>query len=280
MLLPFQPAFPWLLYAYPWMPFPRRVIIYLREKRIPASLVQVVHVSDPGEGNQVVESASFPPRPSGSLPILAIPSFEKDEAGKPDSWMYVRQSMAIISLVEEVCEKGEYRFSSLRGIITGTDAIQRARILEIQTLAEELTVGWNPVRSFGTGAGPFHHAAAAREMLRWERRTLLAINTYMEESDRDVSLLNNNDAQATMADIVLYQFLEFTLDCYGVDMTAGSGEKVVDVYGREVVDAYPKLQEFFKAFRARDSAKRLEDQGELPKGKVLEAMRTWEEGVL
>jgi glutathione S-transferase len=63
---------PYLLYVYPWIPFPRRIIIYLREKGIPSSLVKVVPVSDPQNGNAA--PTEYPPRPSGSLPILVIPS--------------------------------------------------------------------------------------------------------------------------------------------------------------------------------------------------------------
>jgi glutathione S-transferase len=76
MALLYRPAFPWLLYAYPWMPYPRRVIIYLREKGIPDSLVKVAVVADPQDRNQVLDR-SLPPIPSGSLPILAISSEAK-----------------------------------------------------------------------------------------------------------------------------------------------------------------------------------------------------------
>lgn len=280
MSVPFKPSFPWLLYSYPWMPFPRRIALYLREKRISESLVKIVQVSDPGDGNKVMDAQSFPPRPPGSLPILAIPAYDKGSDGKAKEWLYIRQSMAIINFLEELCEKREYGFSSPHGPLTGNTPLERARNTEIQGLAEELTVGWNPVRSFGTNAGPFHNSAASKEMLRWERRALLAINTYMEEADRDLSLLKDDNRPVTIADIVLYQFLEFTLDCYRVDMTNGTGEKVTDVYGREVKDAYPKVKEFFEAFRTRASARRVEKEGENPPEKALKAMTTWVEGVL
>ena len=135
MALPFKPTFPWLLYAYPWMPYPRRVIIYLREKGIPDSLVKVAQVSDPQSGNEVVDS-SLPSRPAGSLPILAIPSSAAGE------WVYARQSMAIINFLEELCEGGEYGLSSPRGSLFGDDALARARVCEVLTLAEECTVAW------------------------------------------------------------------------------------------------------------------------------------------
>lgn len=154
--------------------------------------------------------------------------------------------------------QGLYGFASPHGPISGTDPLERAKIAEIQTLAEELTIGWNLVRTFGTNAGPFHDAAAAKEMLRWVRRTMLAVESYHAESGRDLILLSENHYPVTFADIVLYQFLEFTLgkindqkaelrphadlsliasiDCYAVDMTTGSGQMEMDVCNREVIN--------------------------------------------
>ena len=67
----------------------------------------------------------------------------------------------------------------------------------------------------------------SKEMLGWVRRSLMAIETLWQDSNRDMSFLKKSVfGHVTLADIVLYQFLEFTKDCYGVDMTIGSGEKV------------------------------------------------------
>lgn len=271
MALPFKPSLPFLLYAYPWMPFPRRVIIYLREKQIDRSLVDIVRVSDPQDGNEVVDS-SFPPRPPGSLPILAIP-----HADSKDQWTYIRQSMAIINFLEEMCESGNHGFSSPSGPLMPTNVLEKAREMEILGLAEELTVGWNPVRTFGTKAGTISFPEGAKEMLRWERRALLAIETYLSERS---SAPKASDEVATIADIVLYQFLEFTKDCYEVDLTIGSGEMVKDVYGREVKEDFPKLQEFYRAFAKRSSAKRNAEAGEVASPGPTNAMGTWAEGIV
>lgn len=267
MALLFKPSFPFLLYSYPWMPFPRRVTLYLREKQIPGSLVRIVPVSDPQDGNEVVDK-TLPRRPAGSLPILAIP-----HAGASDEWTYIRQSMAIIHFLEELCETKPDGFTSPAGPLLPTQALERARETEILGLAEELTVGWNSVRMFGTNAGTMSFPQGAREMLRWERRCLLTIETYMRERSTPLG-------QPSIADIVLYQFLEFTKDCYGVDMTIGSGEKVKDVYGREVKEEYPTLREFYLAFAKRESAKRDAEAGEVAGTGPMKAMSTWAEGVL
>ncbi len=141
MALPCSPALPFLLYSYPWMPFPRRIAIYLREKQIPSTHVRIVRVSDPKDGNRVVDF-SFPPRPAGSLPVLAVPSEKTGEDGKPVEWFHIRQSMAIIHILEEICEKKLYGFDSPVGGLFGTSIVERVRINEVLTLAEECTVNW------------------------------------------------------------------------------------------------------------------------------------------
>lgn len=270
MTLPFKPAFPLLLYAYPWMPYPRRPIIYLREKKIPQSLVKVVRVSVDQSGTQVVD-ASFPPRPAGSLPILAIP-----HADDKDKWTHIRQSMAIINFLEELCETKQYGFSSPTGPLMPTNTLARARETEILTLAEELLTGWNPVRMFGTGAGTISFPEGAKEMLRWERRALLNVEKYLSERTQPL----RKEQPASIADIILYQFLEFTKDCYGVDMTIGSGEIVKDPYGKEIKEEFLTLRAFFLAFAERESAKRDPEAGETPGPGPAKAMGTWAEGVL
>jgi hypothetical protein len=120
----------------------------------------------------------------------------------------------------------------------------------------------------------------SKEMLRWIRRPLKVIDNWWQEDDRDMSLLRKgSDDHVTIADVVLYQFLEFTKDCYGVDMTKGSGAKVSDVYGRDILEHFPKLEGFYEAFSTRDSAKRCPNAGEVPGEKPAKAMQTWAEGV-
>lgn len=98
------------------------------------------------------------------------------------------------------------------------------------TLHEESTVAWNSVRTFSTNAGPLHGAAAAKEMLLWVRRNMLAVNAYLLDSGRDLSLLSKGSYPATIADGVLYQSSEIISDCYNFDATAGSGQKKTYVY--------------------------------------------------
>ncbi|KAJ9654830.1 hypothetical protein H2198_006185 [Neophaeococcomyces mojaviensis] len=272
--------FPWLLYAYPWMPYPRRVSLYLSEKRISSTAIQIVHVSDPQAGNCVVPSqaSKYPPRPAGSLPILAIPP----SAGRTET-LYIRQSMAIINFLEEQCApSGELKHVGARELVTGKNVIERARLMELLTLAEELTVSWNSVRTFGTKAGTMVYPAGAKEMLRWVHRTLHTINDILASPDHAmrVASIADDEEPVSVADIVLYQFLEFVDDCYGVDVTKGSGDVKKDVYGREVKETYIGLEEFYEGFKKRRSAERNEQAGEVANDAVLERLKFWYDGVL
>ena len=46
----------------------------------------------------------------------------------------------------------------------GHDPLSRARVTEILALADECTTAWNPVRTFGTGAGTMSIPEASKEM--------------------------------------------------------------------------------------------------------------------
>lgn len=248
------------------MPYPRRVIIYLREKGIASSLVQVIHVSDPGAGNAA--PPEFPPRPAGSLPVLVIPSKSGD--------IHIRQSVAIMNYLDELCDAGAEGFPKSIYSMTGQDMLSRARNTEILGLADEILIAWNPVRMFGTGAGTMSRPAASKEMLRWVYRTLWTLETYFKEAT--FSHLEKGGHGPSIAEIVLYQVLEFIDDCYGVDLTLGSDEMVKDVYGRMVEQKYEKLSEFYQAFKKRGSAKRDASLGEVPSEQTKKLMSTWAEG--
>jgi hypothetical protein len=97
------------------------------------------------------------------------------------------------------------------------------------------------------------------------------------EGSRLLSLLHDHGGHVAIAEIVLCQFLEFTKAYYGVDMTQGSGQTVNDVYGRDVVERYTKIAEFYNAFKTRHSARRYTETGEAAVGAALKEMQTWAE---
>ncbi|KAI4215112.1 MAG: hypothetical protein LQ351_002427, partial [Letrouitia transgressa] len=259
------------------MPYPRRVIIYLREKNISPSLITIVPVSDPQMGN--VAPPDYPPRPSGSLPILAIPKSDSSSQALED-FIYIRQSLAIMNYLEDLCESGTNGFpkssNQMRG---GMEILDRARHQELMSLADECLVSWNPVRLFGSGLGSEAIPAAAKESLRWIHRNLAAIEEHFSRNSRDFShLIPAQNAHATLAEIVLYSFLEFVEEIYGLDLTQGSGEVVSDVYGRETKQVYPKLKDFYRSFKARDSAKLKVASGDVATDAIKAGGRSWHEG--
>lgn len=275
---------PHLLYVYPWMPYPRRIMIYLREKRISSKLVTIVPVTDPQQGD--VAAHGFPPRPTGSLPILAIPKSLVDAEPKSrqirttGEYLFLGQSLAIIDYLEALCDSGTWGFPkptySMRG---GSDILDQARHNELLALANEALPTWNPVRLFGSALGPLKIPEAARESLRWTYRHLAAVERALAASPRAHdfdSLRDEQNGQPTIAEIILYQFLEFTDEVYGVDVTKGNTvDKATDVYGREVIVAYPTLRAFYQAFKTRPSAQLSLEDGTKPSKEIQKGGRTW-----
>jgi glutathione S-transferase len=235
-------------------------------------------VSDPQLGNRV--PVPYPPKPPGSLPILVIPRHDIShgtggtKAGE-DEPVYIRQSLAIMSYLDELCDSGEHGFPQSAYPMRGADTLERARVSELLLLADECTSMWNPVRTFGSGAGTMNKPAAVKEMFRWVHQALVTIETWLGECPELLSA-----ARVTMADIVLCQFLEFIVDCYGIDMTksASAGQETVDLYNRQVV--FPNLRQFFEAFKVRPSARRDTEAGQVPRKEMLTKKVTWVEDVL
>lgn len=269
-----MPSKPYLLYFYPWMPYPRRVIIYLREKGISSSVVTVVPVTDPQLGS--IAPAEFSPKPPGSLPILAIPISE-NQAKSPEDFVYIRQSLAIMNYLDDLCDAGLDGFPKSAYPMRGAGILGRARDRELLSITEECMPGWNPVRLFGSGLGTMAIPVAAMESLRWIHRQLATIEGWWKDQDFS-GLQKDGDRQVTMAEIVLYGFLEFTVEVYGRDLTQGSGKSGKDVYGGETIQSYPKLREFYKAFKTRDSARLDAAAGEVASDSIKAGGSTWHEG--
>ncbi|KAL9105617.1 MAG: hypothetical protein Q9227_009229 [Pyrenula ochraceoflavens] len=264
---------PYLLYVYPWMPYPRRVTIYLRERAIPPSLVTVVPVSDPQKGDSA--PSGYPPRPTGSLPILAIPSTTGP------SYTYLDQSVAIMSYLEGLCETQAVQglTKPARLMSGGDDVLSRAKNLGYMHLADQALACWNPVRLFGSGAGlatPI--PAAAKEALVWEKRELKALDKYLQQ-DADFPRRLKSAAAGigpVFGDIMLYSFLELADEMYGIDLTEGSGRTSNDAYGRVgSVETYPALNEFYDLFKARPSVVRRSAESEEIPPEIRKRGRMW-----
>ncbi|KAF8858932.1 hypothetical protein BDZ45DRAFT_384579 [Acephala macrosclerotiorum] len=86
-----------LLYASDYTYFPRRVLIYLKEKEVKAGIITKAPTWFILQ-RTMESSPDFPPKPAGSIPILAILD------GKEGQFIYICQSLAILNYLEDLTE--------------------------------------------------------------------------------------------------------------------------------------------------------------------------------
>ena len=231
-------------------------------------------MSDPQAGDKVVHEDKFPPIPRGSLPILVIP--QADSAQSP---IQIRQSMAIINLVDELCDAVELGFPKSTYLMRGSTIIERAYTSEVLALAEELLYDWNSVQLFGSKAGVFPDVLAAKESVKWFRRPLFAIETLWEARGGQPELAEDGSGRVRIADIVLYHFLEFAHLCYGKALTQMPDRQSLDTYGGKQVETSARLRQFYGRFSKRPSARLDGDKGDVASDAFLRAMHAWHPGV-
>lgn len=128
-----------LLYAYPaFFPSPRRVLLYLAEKKVPPKYLTLI--PEPEDE----KSKRFPPKPEGFVPVLAIPNSKRSEAdpANPTSYTWLYESAAIIEYLEDICDADSSITStpSMRG---GSDLAKRAMIRGVIELTSEMFVACN-----------------------------------------------------------------------------------------------------------------------------------------
>ena len=270
------------------MPFPRRVLIYIRERRIPDSLIRIVCVSDPQAGSKAPEG--YPPTPKGSLPILAIPPSEISTDTIPatlDNWTLLGQSLSIMTYLDSCCSPA-YNMQTEHP----KDPLAVARNIGYQSAASDAMATWNAVRMFGSRASASPSMPiAASESLKWVHREIAAVEKYLDPTsglDKDYGgyaarLGSSSKAGPSYGDIMLYSFLDLVDDLYGRfdDLTLGKGSEGKDPYGRDVekYGYYLNVREFYKLFRARESVKKDEKLGEGVPEKIKEMACSWDEGV-
>ena len=133
----------------------------------------------------------------------------------------------------------------------GSTSIDRAYTSEVLALAEELLYEWNSVRLFGSKAGVFPDVPTAKVSVKWFCRPLFAIETLWEARGGQPELAEDGSGRVSIADIVLYHFLEFAHLCYGKDLTKMPDTQSLDTYGRKQVETYARLRQFYglEAFR-------------------------------
>ncbi|KAF2098892.1 hypothetical protein NA57DRAFT_76126 [Rhizodiscina lignyota] len=241
---------PMLLYAFLWgtnifAPCPRRVIVYLQEKKIPSSVVTIVTSDEHAKKN------NYPPVPEGQVPILAIP---KDD--KPGEYEWLWQSVAIIEYLEDYCDAHPEVTSmpSMRG-----RQLQRAQIRGATYWVSEIFEAFGVTVMFGnqeyidklkrSSAAP----QSAKEMkARTEPVTAKLDNILPSISDVG-ALSSGREGVATMADCALFATWQFCISTYGVDLAKG----------------YPNIVKVVEAFNKRPWA--------IPEGYPGQGMEAWRE---
>ena len=262
------------LYDMSFGPYPRRVTLYIKEKKLPPNLIDIVPVTFDSDGHPIA-----PGKPAGTVPILAI---HPNTAYNPSpSTQYIQQSIPILEYLEDVldhqtldqaghdrAQQGS-RYPSLRG----RTAFERARIRSIVQMLDELMeysgsiIRWG-CKGFGPRAGGPQYQDAKAARLAWkvfhERLALLESccdPLAPAEGAKGAMLVQMQDERdgVSMADCAVFAFLYFMQRFYGLEIVEG---------GR-----YPRLKAFYREFVKRDGA---DIGGTWPEG--VENMQEWVEG--
>ena len=228
---------PMLLYGFyfggNFAPCPRRVFIYLIEKKIPSSVLTIVN------SDEEAEKKGYPKKPEGYVPVLAIP---KDGKEGEYTWMY--QSNAILEYLEDYCDAHPEVTSvpSMRG--RPDDLVLRAQIRGAMYWADELFEEFGASCMFGnkdfisrlqrTTASP----QSAKELKALADRTLRYLDQVLPAISDCEGLKSGKEGVATIADCVLFATWQFALE----------------VYGKDTVKDYPNVEKVIEAFKDRPSA--------------------------
>lgn len=222
---------PMLFYGYymggNFAPCPRRVFVYLAEKKIPSSVLTVVNSDE-----EAVEKG-YPKKPEGFVPILAIP-----KEGKEGEYTWMYQSVAILEFLEDYCDAHPEVTSvpSMRG--RASDPVHRAQIRGAMYWADELFEEFGVSCMFGnkdfisrlqrTTASP----QSAKEVKTLADRTLRYLDQVLPAVSDYEGLSSGKEGVATIADCVLFATWQFSLTVYGTDIVKGYSNvvKVIEAF--------------------------------------------------
>ncbi|KEF54738.1 uncharacterized protein A1O9_09180 [Exophiala aquamarina CBS 119918] len=219
------------LFVFHGGPAPRRVVIYLAERKFPQDFIEIIPctISAPGA------PAEAPGKPAGSVPVL------HDES----TGFILRESLAIMEYLEDLAEA--------QGLPTmrGSTPEARAKMREMLGLVDALTVDIEYAPVFGcklfasvVGGESEQSAAAVRWLLGRAHQSISRIAEYAAPAGRTPSLAkfdgDSHDAEARVstADCALFAVLQYAENMFGWDLT----------------ERYPRLKQFYDAFQRRASA--------------------------
>jgi glutathione S-transferase len=270
-----QPQQPQLeLFVHPATIYPRRVLIYLREKfpsNLPESLLKITHITTDVKTGRM----TAPGKPdTASVPILRLPD-----------GTFIRQSLSIINFFEDICQdpcpfeeapvEWKREISELARRQDGKPVSMKGNAAEGRAMVNDLL---NAVDEASTlfcfaahkGSKLFVRLEgtdknAARLILERCRKVLETVEGYYNERgyfDAQARVATHHQSEdgeevregreADIADCALFALLEFADRIYGVDFFKDG--------------ALPHLKAFYWKFGKRDSAGMKQEDWKLVEG--------------
>ncbi|CAM1503209.1 Fc.00g079850.m01.CDS01 [Cosmosporella sp. VM-42] len=205
---------------------PRRVVIYSVERNFPEGLIDIIPATISGPGAPAIA----PGKPSGAVPLLALPSGE-----------LIGESLSIIEYLEDIAES--------RGMppLRGNTAIERAKVRTLLGIIETVTLSVEIAAVNGSVA--FASLVEDQQSAGLERWLLAFIHKNLKQiaeiaDPKGPFLIRKKDTnsemrtEVTTADCALFAILQYASSLWGLNL----------------VEEHRRLGLFYDAFKARPSA--------------------------
>lgn len=206
------PEVHYTFYTQPYLFFPRRIHAYLTAKPLPSNVKSSFElVTFDGKTGQMLDP---PGKPAGSVPMLRI-----DSASEPT---YIRQSIAIISYLEEVHPRAGASYAA--SDMNGSNPLERARVAEAISLTEEVgqALGFWAMNTSALyqqmGMTQSKEAGVAAKMRL--HRCLQTLEDYCSGGVQGGKWIAETEGM-TLADVALGSVVEYSRDMYGRDVLEG-----------------------------------------------------------
>jgi glutathione S-transferase len=193
------------LWVLDWGLFPRRVLIYLKEKGIRDDF-EIIPVVVSHDG-----AAHSPGKPPGTLPVLEI---ERESAEDKLDGTYIFQSTAILEYLEDV-------YADHKPNMRGATPKDRARVRECMDIMNEAVtcLGMYTHNASALFAG---HGIQDEATAMWAGRRYHKLLDILENlADPKGPFLANVNDQPTIVDCVLLATAQFGRVSYRLDLLSG-----------------------------------------------------------
>lgn len=231
--MPSPPANKITIWLWPTGLFPRRLIYYLRAKRITLSAltahnIHLIPVILDTATPKLDAKEGYEKKPEG----MSLPCMRVEHVGE-ERIEYVHESLAIVGFLEEVFggTGGEDAQAQGCGNIMGSTPSQRARTNDILSLLAEATVYANialihsdPTTLFWSGlTSSAMSASTAADASRRFHNMLSKLEGWVEKDviKGQMSSLSGEGSAVTLADVVLMSSVTYAEDHNGVGWVEG-----------------------------------------------------------